>query len=79
MLADLLAKRLLFATAGKVALVWAALAEELLQYNHHPKAIQHVTIDKRTGYIKGVSDNHRDARVVFDKIDVVQHAVTPCG
>ena len=46
--ADLMTKRVLFATPGKDASVWAAFAAELLRYDEHPKAIQHVTRDAST-------------------------------
>ncbi len=37
--ADLVAKRVLFATPGKDASVWEAFAGELQRHNEHPKAI----------------------------------------
>jgi len=40
--ADLMAKRVLFATPCKDALVWTAFAEELLRHNGHPEAIQRI-------------------------------------
>jgi len=43
--ADLMTKRVPFATPGKDATVWEAFAVELQQYNGHLKAIQYVTID----------------------------------
>ncbi len=43
--ADLVAKRVLFATPGKDASVWEAFAGELLRHNGHPKAIQHADIE----------------------------------
>ena len=59
--ADLLAKRVLFATPGKDASVWEAFAAELLRHNGHPKAIQYVAIDMSAAYIKGVSANFGNA------------------
>ena len=76
--ADLLAKRVLFATPGKDAWVWAAFAAELLRHNGHPKAIQHVAIDMSAAYTKGVSDNLGNARVVYDKFHVIQNVVEAC-
>ena len=76
--ADLVAKRVLLATPGKDASVWAAFAEELLRYNGHPKAIQCVAIDMSVAYAKGVSDNLGNARVVYDKFHVIQNVVEAC-
>ena len=76
--ADLLAKRVLFATPGKDASVWEAFAGELLRHNGHPKAIQYVAIDMSPAYIKGVSDNLGNAQVVFDKFHVIQYVVEAC-
>jgi len=76
--ADLLTKRVLFATPGKDASVWEAFAAELLRHNGHPKAIQYVAIDMSPAYIKGVSDNLGNAQVVFDKFHVIQNVVEAC-
>jgi len=76
--ADLLAKRVLFATPGKDASVWEAFAAELLLHNGHPKAIQYVAIDMSAAYIKGVSDNLGNAQVVYDKFHVTQYVVEAC-
>ncbi len=73
--ADLVAKRVLFATPGKDASVWAAFAAELLRQNGHPKAIQHVAIDMSAAYTKGVSDNLGNAQVVYDKFHIIQNVV----
>ena len=76
--ADLLAKRVLFATPGKDASVWEAFAAELLRHNGHPKAIQYVAIDMSRAYIKGVSNNLGNAQVVYDKFHVIQNVVEAC-
>jgi transposase len=76
--ADLVAKRVLFATPGKDASVWEAFAAELLRHNGHPKAIQHVAIDMSAAYAKGVSDNLGNAQVVYDKFHVIQNVVEAC-
>ena len=76
--ADLLAKRVLFATPGKDASVWEAFAAELQRHNGHPKAIQYVAIDMSPAYIKGVSDNLGNAQVVYDKFHVIQNVVEAC-
>ena len=76
--ADLVAKRVLFATPGKDASVWEAFAGELLRHNGHPKAIRYAAIDMSVAYIKGVSDNLGNARVVYDKFHVIQNVVEAC-
>jgi len=76
--ADLLAKRVLFATPGKDASVWEAFAAELLRHNGHPKAIQYVAIDMSPAYIKGVNGNLGNAQVVYDKFHVIQNVVEAC-
>ncbi len=76
--ADLVAKRVLFATPGKDASVSAAFAAELLRHNGHPKAIQHVAIEMSAASTKGVSDNLGNARVVYDKFHVIQNVVEAC-
>ncbi len=72
---DLVAKRVLFATPGKDASVWDALAVELLRRNGHSKPIQHVAIDMSAACKRGVSDNLGNARVVYDKFHVIQNVV----
>jgi transposase len=76
--ADLLAKRVLFATPGRDASVWEAFAAELLRHNGHTKAIQYVAIDMSAAYIKGVNGNLWNARVVYDKFHVIQNVVEAC-
>jgi transposase len=75
---DLVANRVLFATPGKDASVWAAFAAELLRHNGHPKAIQHVAIDMSAVYTKGVSNNLGNVQVVSDKFHVIQNVVEAC-
>ena len=76
--ADLLAKRVLFATPGKDASVWDAFAAELLRHNGHPKAIRRVAIDMSAAYTKGVASNLGNAQVVYDKFHVIQNVVEAC-
>ena len=78
MFADLMTKLVRLATRGLGASVWAAFAEELLQHNGHPKAIQHVAIDMSAACTKGVSDNLGIAQVVYDKFHVIQNGVEAC-
>jgi transposase len=55
--ADLMAKRILFATPEKNSSVWEAFAGEMLRHNCRPKAIQYAAIDMSAVYTKGASDN----------------------
>lgn len=72
--ADLVEKRVLFATEGKDASVWASFAQELQAHNGHPKAITQVAIDMSPAYQKGVRENFGNAELVFDKFHVIQEA-----
>jgi transposase len=73
--ADLVAKRVLFASPGKDASVCEAFAGELQRHNGHPKAIRYAALDMSVAYIKGVSDNLANAQVVYDKFHVIHYAV----
>jgi transposase len=76
--ANLLAKRGLFATAGKDVSVWEAFAAELLRHNGHTKAILCVAIYMSAAYTKGVASNLGKAQVVYDKFHVIQNVVEAC-
>lgn len=72
--ADLAGKRVIFATEGRDAEVWASFAQELQAHNGHPKAITQVAIDMSPAYQKGVRENFGNAELVFDKFHVIQEA-----
>ena len=76
--ADLVRKRVIFATPGKDAGTWEAFAAELLRHNGHPKAITQVAIDMSAAYAKGVRENLGNARLVYDKFHVIQNVVEAC-
>ncbi len=76
--ADLLAKRVLFATPGKDAPVWEVFAAVLLRHNGHPKPIRRVAIDMSAAYTKGVDSNLGNAQVVYYKFHVIQNLVGSC-
>jgi transposase len=63
-ISDLMAKRVLFVTPGKVASVWGAFAAELLWRNGYPNAIRRVAIDMIVADTKGLSDNLETTRLV---------------
>jgi transposase len=73
--ADLMARRVLFATEGKDAATWQAFVNELIKHNGHPKAITQVAIDMSRAYIKGVEDNLGNAEITFDKFHIIQQVV----
>ena len=68
--ADLLARRVLFATEGKDHTTFQRFAEEILKHNGHPKAITHVALDMSRAYQKGVREELGNAQIVFDPFHV---------
>ena len=69
--ADLVEKRVLFATEGKDAGTFEAFVQALGEHNGHPKAVTQAAIDMSPAYRKGVRENLGNAEVVFDKFHVV--------
>jgi transposase len=69
--ADLVRRRVLFATAGKDAATFRAFVQALGEHNGHPKAITQAAIDMSPAYQKGVREELPNADVVFDKFHVV--------
>lgn len=74
--ADLLERRVIFATEGKDHATFKAFVEALLQHNGHPKAITQAAIDMSPAYQKGVAEALPNATVVFDKFHVIAQANT---
>lgn len=72
--ADLLAKRVLFATEGKDKETWAKFLEALEKHNGHRHAIVQASMDMSKAYQAGVADYCRGAQVVFDKFHVIKNA-----
>jgi transposase len=72
--ADLMRKRVLFATEGKDKETWVRFVEALEQHNGHRHAITQVSMDMSPAYQNGVKENCRNAQVVFDKFHVIHHA-----
>lgn len=70
--ADLVARRVIFATEGKDASTWQAFVAEIIKHNGHPKSITQAAIDMSPAYIKGVRENLGNAQIVFDKFHVVR-------
>jgi transposase len=76
--ADLIAKRVIFATEGQDKTTWVAFVQALEKHNGHRHAITQVSMDMSAAYEAGVRENCRNAQVVFDKYHVVanvSHAV----
>ena len=72
--ADLIAKRVLFATEGKDKEVWARFIEALEKHNGHRHAITQASMDMSRAYQSGVAEHCRNAQVVFDKFHLIAHA-----
>lgn len=72
--ADLVKKRVIFATEGKDHQVWHSFVVALEKHNGHRHAITQVSQDMSAAYAKGVRDTCRNAQVVFDKFHVIAHA-----
>ena len=68
--ADLVKRRVVFATEGKDHTVFRRFAEELLKHNGHPKAITAAAIDMSPAYQKGVRSELGQAQIVFDPFHV---------
>jgi len=72
--ADLVRKRVLFATEGKDQETWLKFVEALEKHNGHRHAITQVSMDMSPAYQRGVADNCWHAQVVFDKFHVIKNA-----
>lgn len=70
--ADLLKKRVLFATQGHDHETWERFVQALEKHNGHRLAITEVSMDMSAGYQKGARENCDNAQVVFDKFHVIQ-------
>jgi len=72
--ADLVARRVLFATEGKDRETWVKFVEALEKHNGHRHAITQASMDMSQAYQSGVAENCRNAQVVFDKFHVIKNA-----
>jgi transposase len=72
--ADLLAKRVLFATEGKDKESWSRFVAALEKHNGHRHAITQASMDMSVAYERGAAATCRNAQVVFDKFHVISHA-----
>jgi transposase len=72
--ADLMKKAVLFATPGKDSATWGEFVTSLAAHNGHPHALTSVSMDMSQAYAKGVRENCRNAKIVYDKFHVIAHA-----
>ena len=72
--ADLVAKRVIFATEGKDKQTWVQFMEAFEKHNGHRHAITQVSMDMSPAYQAGVAENCRHAQMVFDKFHVIKKA-----
>ena len=72
--ADLVRKRVLFATEGKDQETWIKFLAALENHNGHRHSITQASMDMSQAYQRGVSENCRNAQVVFDKFHVIKNA-----
>lgn len=68
--ADLMKRRVVFATEGKDHTTFLRFAEEILKHNGHPKAITAVAMDMSKAYQKGARHELGNAQIVFDPFHV---------
>jgi transposase len=73
--ANMIAKKVIFATARKESSVWVAVAAELLLHNEGSESIQHVANDMSAACTKCVSANLGITWMVCDKFYVIQNVV----
>jgi transposase len=72
--ADLVGRRVLFATEGKDKGTWVSFVEALEKHNGHRHAITQASMDMSQAYQSGVAENCRNAQVVFDKFHLLANA-----
>jgi transposase len=72
--ADLVGRRVLFATEGRDQETWLKFVEALEKHNGHRHGITQASMDMSAAYQKGVAENCRNAQVVFDKFHLIKNA-----
>jgi transposase len=72
--ADLIKKRVLFATEGKDYQTFERFVETLEKHNGHRHAITQMSMDMSAAYEKGARETCRHAQVVYDKFHVIKNA-----
>lgn len=71
--ADLMGKRVIFATEGKDKETWTRFIETFEKHNGHRHSITEVSMDMSLAYEAGVKEHCRNAQVVFDKFHVLSN------
>jgi len=71
--ADLVEKRVIFATEGKDQTVWDRFSAALQAHYGHADKIREVSMDMSPAYVAGVTKNCPNAEIVFDKYHVIAH------
>jgi len=71
--ADLIKKRVMFATEGNDSETWVGFLEAFEKHNGDRRGITQAIMDMSAAYQKGVRENCRNAQVVFDKFHVIQN------
>ena len=74
--ADLVQKRVLFATEGKDKEPWERFVVELEKHNGHRHAITQASVDMSPAYAAGIGETCRNAAIVNDKYHVVAQVNT---
>lgn len=72
--ADLVTKRVLFATEGKDKETWARFIEALENHHGNRDYITQASMDMSGAYISGVAEHCQNAQIVFDKFHLIAHA-----
>ena len=72
--ADLVKKRVLFATEGIDHTTWEKFVQALEEHNGHRHAITQASMDMSRAYQRGATENFRNAQVVFDKFHLLSNA-----
>jgi transposase len=72
--ADLVRKRVLFATEGRDRETWLKFLEALEKHNGHRHAITQASMDMSQAYQRGALENCRNVQIVFDKFHVLKNA-----
>ncbi len=72
--ADLVGRRVLFATEGKDMQTWVQFLQALEEHHGHRHAITQASMDMSKAYQAAVAQSCRNAQVVFDKFHVIQQA-----
>lgn len=72
--ADLVSRRVLFATEGKDKETWGRFVEAFEKHNGHRHSITQASMDMSRAYQSGVAEYCRNAQVVFDKFHLIANA-----